>query len=108
MSGLFAPAVRPPTPATLARYGLAEAEWLTILAGQGGVCAICRRVPRTGRFVIDHEHVPGWKEMSPYLRRRHVRGLLCSFCNSHCVGRFMTLPKAGEVLKYLTAYHGRK
>ena len=38
----------------------------SLLALQGGRCAICRRVPRTKRLAIDHDHKTGL-----------VRGLLC-------------------------------
>lgn len=98
---------RIPTPGTLRKYGLTRAEWVSILRGQGGVCLVCLKVPPSGRWVTDHEHIPKFKKLKPDVRRRYVRGIICSFCNSHCVGRFMTLEKARRVAQYLADYHDR-
>ena len=95
---------QPPTPATLRRYGLTAADWLAILDRQGGVCAVCERVPESGRFVTDHDHVKGWKRMSPAGRRLHVRGILCGWCNGRHVDRSITLQKARNVVAYLEAH----
>ena len=55
----------------LSIYGLTEATFDTLLAAQGGVCAICGTVPRGRyRFDIDHDHDTG-----------RVRGALCRRCN---------------------------
>lgn len=58
-------------------YGISEKEYLELLEKQGGVCAICGD-PETkiyrgkvGLLTVDHDHQDG-----------HVRGLLCSVCNS--------------------------
>jgi hypothetical protein len=51
------------------RYGLSDEEYDTLLAKQGGACAICRRRLR-GRLCVDHCHFTGL-----------VRGLLCRKCN---------------------------
>ena len=74
---------------------------------QGGVCALCRRLPPNGRLVTDHEHVKGWKKMPPRERRRFVRGLLCNWCNGKIAGWRVTLDKAVALVEYLTAYHNR-
>ena len=100
--------VRVPTDGTLKKYGLTRVEWLAILKRQGWVCAICERVPASGRWVTDHEHVRKFKKLPFNQRRWYVRGIICSFCNSHCVGRFMTLPKARNAVKYLRAYELRR
>ena len=50
-------------------YGLSDEDYDTLLAKQGGACAICRRRPR-GRLCVDHCHLTGM-----------VRGLLCRKCN---------------------------
>jgi hypothetical protein len=50
-------------------YGLSDEDYDTLLAKQGGACAICRRRPR-GRLCVDHCHSTGF-----------VRGLLCRKCN---------------------------
>lgn len=99
---------RRPTKGTLRKYGLTLDEWISILKRQGDVCAVCGRVSPTGRSVIDHEHVPGWKKLKPEHRRWFVRGVICSFCNSHVVGRFVTLDKARRVVAYLSAFEVRK
>jgi hypothetical protein len=72
------------------------------------VCAICEKIPSTGRFVTDHEHVRGWKDMPPEQRKRYVRGILCWFCNKTYVGRAITVPKAENVVTYLREYQQRR
>jgi hypothetical protein len=58
------------------KYRMTPGDYATILAEQEGACAICRGGPNgrgriNNRFAVDHDHATG-----------HVRGLLCSFCNS--------------------------
>lgn len=96
-----------PGPATLAKYGLTLAEWLVILRRQGWVCAVCRRFPKTGRFNTDHDHVRGWKKMPPEERKRHVRGVLCHFCNHYYVARCITVERAENVAEYLRQHAAR-
>lgn len=48
-------AVRRPTIATLKKYGLSVEDWQELFDGQGGVCAVCGKVPENGGLVIDHE-----------------------------------------------------
>lgn len=93
-----------PAAATLRRYGMTADEWLTLLARQGGVCAICSKPSKY--FVIDHEHPPikVWRKMTKEQRRLMVRGILCSHCNHRCLGRFVTLEKARAVVRYLETY----
>lgn len=52
------------------RYGVEPEDYFALLAGQGGVCAICRQAPKQGPLHIDHDHADG-----------RVRGLLCRPCN---------------------------
>jgi hypothetical protein len=92
---------RPPLTATLRRYGLSLDAWRTLLEAQGGVCAICQKAPKTGRFNIDHFHAPRWKRLPPAERRKHVRGLLCWFCNRYYAGRSITVEKSKSVTAYL-------
>lgn len=48
-------------------YGITEDEYETLLASQGGGCAICGKKPKPGSpLVVDHSHVTG-----------QVRGVLC-------------------------------
>jgi len=106
--------VSPPTASTLNRYGLSADEWWQLLDSQDGVCPICDRVPnlsaKTGkvRFVIDHEHVRGWKNMPPEKRKLYVRGLTCWFCNHSFLGRGITIDKAERVAEYLSRYAQRR
>ncbi len=57
----------------LTRYGMTPEQYEEMLAGQGGVCAICKtfRAWRNRNVLhIDHDHTTG-----------RVRGLLCHWCN---------------------------
>ena len=63
--------MEPPTPQTLARHGLSEADWRKLWDFQAGRCGVCNRPPaRGGRLVIDHCHRSG-----------RVRGLVHPLCN---------------------------
>lgn len=97
-----------PSLATLKKYGFTVEVWWDEFKRQGEVCLICQRPSGSGRYVLDHEHVAGWKKMTPKYRRWFVRGILCSWCNSHVVGRFVTLAKARNTVKYLERYELRK
>ena len=50
---------------------ITPAEYKSLLAKQGGVCAICQRRPKTIKLAVDHDHLTG-----------KVRGLLCGNCNT--------------------------
>jgi hypothetical protein len=50
--------------------GVTDAEYVTMLAAQHGVCAICGNTPKTRRLDVDHDHRTG-----------RIRGLLCHRCN---------------------------
>lgn len=45
---------------------------------QGGVCAICKKPPKTRRLSVDHRH----DKANPV-----VRGLACMNCNYRLLGR---------------------
>jgi len=96
-----------PAKQTLQRYGLSAAEFDAMLEAQSGLCAICERVPSTGRWVIDHEHVKGWKGWKPERRKQYVRGVLCWWCNHAYLARGMTAKKARRIAAYLEAYDSR-
>lgn len=69
---------------TLAAYGLTQDQYDSMLAEQGGVCAICRSDdPQhwSNRFQVDHDH-----------ETNEVRGLLCAPCNGG-LGLFRDDPK---------------
>lgn len=97
-----------PSNATLKKYGLGYIEFARIWNRQGGVCAICEKLPKSGRLCIDHEHIRNWKKLSPEKRKATVRGLICFQCNRFIVGRWGTLPKLRNAVKYLEAYEARR
>lgn len=101
-------AVAPPSQKTLDKYGLTEADWWAILERQGGICPICHKVPTTGRFVVDHDHVRGWKKLPPEERKRYCRGLVCWFDNHYYLGRSITIEKSRNVTAYLEQYQARR
>lgn len=78
--------------AYLKKYNMTHADYVAILARQGGVCAICE-TDDTGHmdwFSVDHDHKTG-----------HIRGLLCHSCN-------VQLLPALERYKMLTIYKAKK
>jgi hypothetical protein len=60
---------------SLRLYGLTPADYVAMLDGQGGVCAICGEPPNGQRLHIDHDHA------HPDGGKASVRGLLCRTCN---------------------------
>lgn len=52
------------------KYGLDHIDYINILEGQGGGCALCFRRPTIKYFHMDHSHKTG-----------KVRGVLCHQCN---------------------------
>lgn len=110
--------VHPPTPLTLAKFGLTHEAWQRLLDQQDGSCALCGEVPSCtrkackvdwphGHLVIDHEHVRGWKRMPVVQRRHYVRGLLCPWDNRFVLGRYITIAKAERIYLYLRRYQMR-
>lgn len=76
----------------LGRYGLTPADYASMLAAQGGACAICRRTPTDGKVLcVDHHHGSG-----------RVRALLCHGCNNR-VGAFES-SLASATREYLRAH----
>lgn len=75
----------------LARYGLTLDAYAQLMEAQGGKCAMpfCQR---SGRLVVDHDHVTGV-----------VRGLLCIPCNAF-LGFFDRHP---DLVRHVRAYLGR-
>ena len=55
----------------LKRYGMTIEEYEALLAQQGGTCAVCDSDNNGRTMHVDHCHANG-----------HVRGLLCSPCNT--------------------------
>lgn len=76
------------------KWGLSRDDFDRMLAGQGGVCAICRNASNGhGKFHVDHDHQTG-----------AIRGLLCGACNMG-MGQFRD---RADILRaaadYLTRY----
>lgn len=94
--------------ATLKKYGLSRLDWLVLLENQSWICPIMGMLPKDGRFVIDHEHVRGWKAMAPEERRKHVRGLVSRFANGNYLKRGLSVERAARVLDYLKAHEMRR
>lgn len=54
------------------KFGISVDEYDAMLAEQGGVCAVCSRLPTPGISLhVDHDHETG-----------RIRGLLCFRCNN--------------------------
>ncbi len=60
-------------------YGITLEEYESMLAYQGGVCAICRKKPGKRNLAVDHDHEVEKIEGV----RLSVRGLLCHKCNEY-------------------------
>lgn len=97
-----------PSKYTLSRYGLSLEEWQAILDRQGGVCPICGKIPSTGRWVVDHEHVKNWKNLPPEVRKSYVRGVLCWYDNRNILTRGVTIEKLKNAVAYLEEYEKNK
>jgi hypothetical protein len=97
-----------PSKATVKKYGLTINEWWEIAKRQGEVCYICKRLPKREFLCVDHEHVKGFKKMSPECKRIYVRGLLCSFCNLRVLHKGATLERLEMAVLYLREYNQRK
>lgn len=110
-------ALFPPSRATLRKYGLSEAEWRDICRRQGGCCPICGGTLVGRPLAVDHAHVAGFRAhkvrrgrrvraMPPADRKRHVRGVLHSYCN-RLVRKWLTRELAAAVLRYLEEHERR-
>lgn len=102
--------IRMPSQQTLSKYGLSVDEWLSHILVVDGVhvCAICLVAPKSGRFVVDHDHYPGWLSMPPERRKRFVRGVICMTCNRFVLSRFSTVLRHKNAAAYLETYQERR
>jgi len=66
------------------RYGLDEESYTLLFEKQNCVCPICKEpLEKHGdSTVINYERVSGYKELTPSLKRTHVRALLCRPCDT--------------------------
>lgn len=99
------PSMKTPSKSTLKRYGLSLDEWLAMANEQDNKCFICREEKEV--LCVDHHHVKGWKKMKPQDRKKHVRGLLCIFCNLRLLPKGMSLKKARNIVRYLERYESK-
>lgn len=98
--------IRIPVAKTLRIYGITENEWIKLLKSQDWKCAVCRREKAT--WNTDHEHIPGWKKLTPNQRRIYVRGILCWYCNRHVVDSNLSVESARRLTEYLEKYESRR
>lgn len=108
-----------PSTKTLHSYGMEREHYRWLWFAQGGKCGCCGRPPqqkfdtRTGKaipptFVIDHQHVRNYFELPLEMRRRYVRGLLCTRCNKIFAVPGMTPEIAQALARYMTAFVERR
>jgi hypothetical protein len=74
-------------------YGVSYDFYLALYQFQGGRCYICRKVPKTRRLAVDHDH-----------ETNEVRGLLCSgerSCNHDILGNIKSIDMAQRIVLYL-------
>jgi hypothetical protein len=78
------------------KYGITPNQYEAMVARQGGVCAICKKPPKTRRLSVDHDHVS-----------KRVRGGCCYHCNRYLIAR-NTRETARRILAYLESdFDGR-
>ena len=120
--------IKPPTPTTLARYGLTADEWLAICRRQRWTCPICLQPFGNRLLVTDHDHVKGFRAtkrrkakrskrgdgkvvrvraMSQEERKQHVRGVVHAWCNG-LIRVWLTLERAESITAYLRAHADRR
>jgi hypothetical protein len=107
--------IRVPTVQTLKRYGLHFEDWLDIVeqnvfdidGEERWFCPVCGKTPPSGRTVVDHFHVKGWKKMEPHDRKKCVRGVVCVTCNHFVLTRYGTPEKFRRAASYLERHERR-
>ena len=96
---------KPPSPRTLAGYGMTPAEWLAVVDRQGNRCPICLR--HDVELVTDHVHIRGFRKLPADQRRRYVRGCPCRHCNLRLIPQRGTADEIQRVAEYLRAHEQR-
>lgn len=77
------------------RYGITLEQFESILAAQGGVCAVCKQGDKV--FCLDHNH-----------KTLEVRGILCLNCNLRVIGGARDQDwKLVNAAEYVTSYPAR-
>lgn len=93
--------------ATLKKYGLSQEEWQALYYKFDGCCWICGRSLEGKLACVDHEHVKGFKKMSPEEKKKHLRGILCYQDNKLVVSRVVTPERLRKAAKYLEEHEKR-
>lgn len=94
--------IKPPSPATLKKYGLTAELWLDIIRHQKYACPICeRKFDDKVRPCVDHVHVKNYKKLPDEERRTWIRGIVCIWCNKVALPRGITTHKAYNTYQYL-------
>ena len=62
-------------------YGLTPEDVAHMWEKQAGRCPLCFVPLETKVWVIEHEHVKGFKKMPPEQKAQYFRGLLDGWCN---------------------------
>lgn len=80
------------------RYGITLGRWMALVARQDGRCGICQAQPdHPIDMHIDHDH-----------DTEHVRGLLCSGCNTGLGHLGIDGPDADKRIRAVLAYFSRR
>lgn len=74
----------------LRTFGITLAQQDLVWKAQGAVCALCQRGDDDLKYGIDHNHRTG-----------EIRGILCSACNYHFLGRFSDPDQFRAAAEYL-------
>lgn len=115
---------KPPSAATLRKYGLTRKDWRRMCRKCNHTCVLCGEKFGKRLLAIDHEHIKGFnaykrrkakssgrsvrvRVMSPEIRKQYVRGILHNYCNRF-VRKWLTLERARSIVAYLESYHNKK
>jgi len=96
-----------PAAGTLDKYGFSSDDFWALWKAQGEACGVCHEDVHP-RYVIDHEHVAGWKNMEPDRRKLYVRGIVGIAENHWLLTRYMNAARAKLVASYLVKYEKRR
>ena len=98
-----------PKAVTLKKYGLSEQEWEKLYYKYGARCHCCLRIPPSGKYYVDHEHLKDYKKFPIEVRRKAVRGLCCFHCNRRLLQRGNdNIKKLSNAIRYLKDYENKK
>lgn len=78
-------------------YGITLQQYESLLASQGGGCAICGKKSDGKRsLAVDHNHTQPFE----------IRGILCSYCNHRLIGRHRDSELLHRMAKYVSRHTG--